>query len=121
MWVATTPDVAHRWRAPTRPGSLLRTEIPFRTEWPENAPGYLKMDTVVLCGGALDDRHGWMFDAVEVHTTWGVLRGLPIRSEARVCRHMDGLAARLPFLLRGLDSDHGGEFVNHQLVPQIGG
>ena len=108
-------------RAATRPGSLLRAVIPIRTEWPENAPGYLEMDTVALCGGALDDRHGWMFDAVDVHTTCSVLRGLPNRSEASVSGHMDDWSARLPFPRRGLDSDHGGEFVNHQLVPQIGG
>ncbi len=113
--------VAHRRRAATRPGSLLRAVIPIRTEWPENAPGYLEMDTVALCGGALDDRHGWMFDAVDVHTTWSVLRGLPNRSEASVCGHMDDLAARLPFPLRGLDSDNGGEFVNHQLVRYCAG
>ncbi len=34
--------VAHRRRATTRPGSLLRGEIPIRTEWPENAPGFLE-------------------------------------------------------------------------------
>ena len=74
------------------------------------------MVTVARCGGALYDRHGWRFDAVDVHTTWSVLRGLPNRSAASVCGHMDDLAARLPFPLRGLDSNHGGEFVNHQLV-----
>jgi len=113
--------VAHRRRGATRPGSLLRAEIPIRTEWPENAPGYLEMDTVALCGGALDDRHGWMFDAVDVHTTWSVLRGLPNRSEASVCGQMDDLAARLPFALGGLDSDNGGEFINHQLVRYCAG
>jgi hypothetical protein len=113
--------VAHRRRAATRPGSLLRAEIPIRTEWPENAPGYLEMDTVALCGGALDDRHGWMFDAVDIHTTWSVLRGLPNRSEASVCGQMDDVAARLPFPLRGLDSDNGGEFINHQLVRYCAG
>lgn len=113
--------VAHRRRAATRPGSLLRAQIPIRTEWPEKAPGYLEMDTVALCGGALDDRHGWMFDAVDVHTTWSVLRGLPNRSEASVCGQMDDLRARLPFPLRGLDSDNGGEFINHQLVRYCAG
>ena len=108
--------VAHRRRAATRPGSRLRAKIPIRTEWPENAPGYLEMDTVALCGGALDDRHGWMFDAVDVHTTWSVLCGRPNRSAASVGGHKDDLAARLPFPLRGLDSNHGGELVNHQLV-----
>jgi hypothetical protein len=107
--------IAHRRRALTRPGSLLRGEIPIRTEWPEGTPGYLEMDTVALCGGALDDRHGWMLDGVDIHTTWSVLRGLPNRSEASVCRHLDDLRARLPFAWRGLDSDNGGEFINHQL------
>jgi hypothetical protein len=113
--------VAHRRRAATRPGSLLRAEIPIRTEWTENAPGFLEMDTVALCGGALDDRHGWMFDAVDIHTTWSVLRGLPNRSEASVCGQMDDLRDRLPFPLRGLDSDNGGEFINHQLVRYCAG
>jgi hypothetical protein len=108
--------IEHRRRTTTRPGSLLRGEIPIRTEWPEAAPGYLEMDTVALCGGALDDRHGWMFDAVDIHTTWSVLRGLPNRSQASVCGHLDDVRARLPFALRGLDSDNGGEFINHQLV-----
>jgi len=113
--------VAHRRRAATRPGSLLRAAIAIRTAWPEKAPGYLEMDTVALCGGALDDRHGWMFDAVDVHTTWSVLRGLPNRSEASVCGQLDDLAARLPFALRGLDSDNGGEFINHQVVGWCAG
>ena len=108
--------VAHRRRATTRPGSLLRAQIPIRTEWPESGPGFLEMDTVALCGGALDDRHGWMFDAVDIPTTWCVLRGLPNRSEASVCGQLDDVRARLPFPLRGLDSDNGGEFINHQLV-----
>jgi len=107
--------VAHRRRAATRPGSLLRGQIPVRTEWPERVPGYFEVDTVALCGGSLDDRHGWMLDAVDVHTTWNVLRGLPNRSEASVCGHLDDIRARLPFALRGLDSDNGGEFINHQL------
>lgn len=87
-----------------------------RTEWPDCGPGFLEMDTVALCGGALDDRHGWMLDAVNIPPTWCVLRGLPNRSEASVCGQMDDLQARLPFPLRGLDSDNSGEFINHQLV-----
>jgi hypothetical protein len=113
--------VAQRRRAATRSGSLLRAEIPIRTEWAENTPGFLEMDTVALCGGALDDRHGWMLDAVDIPTTWSVLRGLPNRSEASVCGQMDDLRACLPFALRGLDGDNGGEFINHPLVRYCAG
>lgn len=63
------------------------------------------MDTVALCGDALDDRHGWMFDAVDIPpTAWSVLRGLPNRSETSVYRQLDDVRAGLPFPLRGLYS-----------------
>ncbi|HWH68960.1 MAG TPA: hypothetical protein VNT26_06220, partial [Candidatus Sulfotelmatobacter sp.] len=41
-------------RGGTRPGSLLRQSIPIRGNWTEEGPGWLEMDTVALCGGALD-------------------------------------------------------------------
>ena len=113
--------VEHRRRATTRPGSLLRAQIPIRTEWVENEPGFLEMDTVALCGGTLDDRHGWMFDAVDIHTTWNVLRALPNRGEAATLQQIVDMEANLPFALRGLDSDNGGEFINYHLVKHCQG
>ena len=108
--------VEHRRRATTRPGTLLRQQIPIRTEWTENQAGYLEMDTVALCGGTLDDRHSWMFDAVDIHTTWNEMRALANRGEAAVLRQISDVEARLPFPLLGVDSDNGGEFINHHLV-----
>jgi hypothetical protein len=113
--------VAYRRRATTRPGTLLRQQIPLRTEWTEAEPGFLEMDTVALCGGVLDDRHGWMFDAVDIHTTWNEMRALPNRSEAAVLGQICDVEARLPFALRGVDSDNGGEFINHHLVKHFTG
>jgi hypothetical protein len=107
--------VQYRRRPTPGPGHRLHGVIPIRTEWPEQTPGYLEVDTVALCGGCLDDRHGWMLNGVDIHTTWSVLRGLPNRSQASVCKQLDDIRACLPFPLRGLDSDNGGEFVNHQL------
>lgn len=107
--------VQHRRRAATRPGTVLRPQIAIRTEWNENAPGFLEVDTVAMCGGVLDDRHGWMFDAVDVHTTWNEMRGLPNRSEAATLVEIRDVEASLPFALCGVDSDNGGEFINHHL------
>src|SRR5215831_38781 len=111
--------VEHRRRATTRPGTLLRQQIPIRTEWSENQAGYLEMDTVALCGGTLDDRHSWMFDAVDIHTTWNEMRALANRGEAAVLREISDVEARLPFGLLGVDSDNGGEFINHHLVKHF--
>ena len=113
--------IEHRRRATTRPGTLLRHQIPIRTEWAENQAGFPEMDTVALCGGTLDDRHGWMFDAVDIHTTWNEMRALPNRSEAATLLQIRDVEASLPFPLRGLDSDNGGEFINHHLVKHLHG
>lgn len=72
-----------------------------------------------MCGGVLDDRHGGMFDAVDVHTTWNEMRGLPNRSEAATLLEIRDVEANLPFALRGVDSDNGGEFINHHLVQHF--
>lgn len=111
--------VQHRRRAATRPGTLLRHQIAIRTEWTENVPGFLEVDTVAMCGGVLDDRHGWMFDAVDVHTTWNEMRGLPNRSEAATLLEIRDVEASLPFALCGVDSDNGGEFINHHLARHL--
>lgn len=108
--------IAHRRRAVTRPGTLLRQQIPIRTEWAVQEPGFLEMDTVALCGGVLDDRHVWMFDAVDIQTTWNELRALPNRGEKATLEQIQGVEDHLPFPLRGVDSDNGGEFINHHLV-----
>ncbi|HOK78089.1 MAG TPA: integrase, partial [Verrucomicrobiota bacterium] len=108
-----------RRRATTRPGTLLRQQIPLRTDWNEQVPGFLEVDTVAMCGGVLDDRHGWMFDAVDIHTTWNEMRGLPNRSEAATLEGIADVEASLPFALLGVDSDNGGEFINHHLVKHF--
>lgn len=111
--------VQHRRRATTRPGTLLRHQIPIRTDWNEHAPGFLEVDTVAMCGGRLDDRHGWMFDALDVHTTWNEMRGLPNRSETATLQEIRDVELSLPFALRGIDSDNGGEFINHHLAKHL--
>jgi hypothetical protein len=111
--------VEHRRRGATRPGTLLRQQIPIRTEWVENAPGFLEVDTVALCGGCLDDRHSWMFDAVDIHTTWNEMRALANRGEAATLAQIRDVEDHLPFALRGLDSDNGGEFINYHLLRHL--
>ena len=107
-------------RGGTRPGSLLRQSIPIRGSWTEEGPGWLEMDTVALCGGRLDDRHVWMLDAVDIRTEWTELRALENRSQRCTLAQIAHLEASLPFALLGLDSDNGGEFINHHLAAYLG-
>ena len=78
------------------------------------------MDTVALCGSRLDDRHLWMLDAVDIRTDWTELRALENRGQRCTLEQIRHLEASLPFALLGLDSDNGGEFINHHLVRYLG-
>src|SRR5512138_2828548 len=107
-------------RGGTRPGSLLRQSIPIRGTWTEEGPGWLEMDTVALCGGRLDDCHLWMLDGVDIRTDWTELRALENRGRRCTLGQIANLEESLPFPLLGLDSDNGGEFINHHLVAYLG-
>jgi hypothetical protein len=106
-------------RGGTRPGSLLRQSIPIRGMWEEEGPGWLEVDTVALCGGSLDDRHLWMLDGVDIRTDWTEQRALANRGQHSTLEQMRDVEASLPFALRGVDSDNGGEFLNHHLVSYL--
>ncbi|MDB6123561.1 MAG: Integrase core domain [Pedosphaera sp.] len=70
-------------------------------------------------GGTLDDRHLWMLDAVDIRTDWTEQRALENRGQYCTLAQIQDLEASLPFALRGLDSDNGGEFLNHHLVQYL--
>lgn len=109
-----------RRRGGTRPGSLLRQRIPVRGEWTEEGPGWLELDSVALWGGALDDRHLWLRDAVDLRTAWTALRALENRGQHCTWAQLRDREARLPFALLGVASDHGGEFINPHLAAYLG-
>lgn len=108
-----------RRRGGTRPGSLLRQSIPIRGGWDEEGAGWLEVDTVALCGGCLDDRHAWMLDGVDIRTDWTEQRALENRGQHCTLAQLQDVEQSLPFPLRGLDSDNGGEFINHHVVSWL--
>src|SRR5664279_2740956 len=64
-------------RSLTRPGTLLRQQIPIRGSfWEEGKAGWLEVDTVALCGGSVAGEFVWMVDGVDYATTWVELRAM---------------------------------------------
>ena len=57
-----------------------------------------------------------MLDGVDIRTTWDELRAMPNRGQAATLEQIRDVEQSLPFGLLGLDSDNGGEFINHHLV-----
>lgn len=107
-------------RSLTRPGTLLRQQIPIRgSVWEEDKAGWLEVDTVALCGGSVAGEFVWMVDAVDYATTWVELRAMWGRGQAGTLAALQDLEAGLPFALLGLDSDNGGEFLNYHVLKWL--
>lgn len=107
-------------RSLTRPGTLLRQQIPIRgTLWEDNKAGWLEVDTVALCGGSVAGEFVWMVDAVDYATTWVELRAMWGRGQLGTLAALQDMEACLPFSLLGLDSDNGGEFLNHHVLKWL--
>ena len=107
-------------RSLTRPGTLLRQQIPIRGSlWEEGKAGWLEVDTVALCGGSVAGEFVWMVDGVDYATTWVEVRAMWGRGQAGTLAALQDMEASLPFCLLGLDSDNGGEFLNHHVLQWL--
>jgi len=109
--------VRAKGRSLTRPGTLLRHQIPIRgSVWEEGQAGWLEVDTVALCGGSTAGEFVWMVDGVDYATTWVEVRAMWGRGQAGTLEALRDLEESLPFALLGLDSDNGGEFLNYHVL-----
>lgn len=107
-------------RSMTRPGTLLRHQIPIRgSVWDSDKAGWLEVDTVALCGGSTAGEYVWMVDGVDYATTWVEVRAIWGRGQAATLNALQDMEKSLPFPLLGLDSDNGGEFLNHHVLSWL--
>jgi hypothetical protein len=107
-------------RSLTRPGTILRQQIPIRGSlFEEEKAGWLEVDTVALCGGSVAGEFVWMVDGVDYATTWVEVRPIWGRGQAGTLEALQDIEASLPFELLGLDSDNGGEFLNHHVLQWL--
>jgi hypothetical protein len=102
----------------TKPGTLLKEAIPIKTfaDWDDGRPGFLEVDLVHHCGDSVDGFYLTTLSAVDVATGWSECAAVWGRGQERVGGAIQRMRQRLPFLLLGLDSDNGSEFINHHLL-----
>jgi hypothetical protein len=106
-----------RGRCGTRPGTLLRKEIPVRTEhWDVAGPGWMEADTVAHCGESMDGDFCWSLTITDVHTQWTETRATWNKGQHEVRARVAQVEGALAFPILGFDSDNGGEFLNWHLA-----
>ena len=104
-------------RSGTKPGSLLKRQIPIRTfaEWTETAPGFCEVDLVSHEGSDPTGDFCQTLTLTCVNTGWTEVRAVPNKAQRWVFEALRDIRATLPFPLLGLDSDNGSEFINNEL------
>ncbi len=100
----------------TRPGSLLKHQIPIKTDqWDVTKPGYLEIDLVSHSGASALGEFLYTLDAVDIQTGGVERQAVLGKGRHGIVAALRAMASRLPFALRGIDSDNGSEFINDQL------
>lgn len=104
-------------RCTTKPGTLLRQQIPVGTnQWDQRRPGFLEADTVAHCGQSMAGQFAYTIDCVDIATGWSEQRAVWGRGETGVLEQIRDIEQTLPFPLLGFDCDNGSEFLNHHLL-----
>jgi hypothetical protein len=111
------PQRLGQGRSLTKPGTLLKTQIPIRTyaDWNDQRPGFLEVDLVDHSGGLAQGDFAQTLNMTDVCTGWTEMQAVPNKAQVHVFAAIQVVRARLPFALLGIDSDNGGEFINAEL------
>jgi hypothetical protein len=102
----------------TKPGRLLKRQIPVRTftEWTDGQPGFLEADLVAHCGGSMDGAFLYTLTLTDVATTWTECLPPLHRTQHGVVHALQKARGMFPFPLLGIDTDNGGEVINEELM-----
>jgi len=107
-------QIALKGRSLTKPGTLLKHQIPIRTfsDWDDDRPGFFELDGVCFCGDS--PKGDWVYglDFTDVATGWVSLEAVWGKGQFGIHDATDRVRLRLFFRLLGIDSDNGGEFIN---------
>lgn len=100
----------------TRPGTLLKSEIPLRVGvWEETDPGFCEIDLVAHCGDNASGMFISTLNTSDIATSWFEAEPVMGKAQERILNGLQEIEKRLPYSLLGIDSDNGSEFINQQL------
>lgn len=105
-------------RSNTKPGTLLKHQIPIKTfqDWDEARPGFVEIDLVGHDGGVVRGEYCQTLDVTDVATGWTETRAVRNKAQLHVFNALKMIRKAMPFPLLGIDSDNGAEFINKELM-----
>jgi hypothetical protein len=107
-----------RGRSHTKPGSLLKSQIPIRTwaQWDDAEPGFVEIDLVGHEGGNAVGDHAYTLTVTDIATGWTENRSVRNKARKWVIAALEEIESSMPFPVKGIDSDNGSEFINSHLL-----
>lgn len=105
---------------PPKPASAVKALVKVRAQsWDNPEPGFTEVDTVAHCGGDMGGDFFWTLTSVDVSSGWSEVRAIWNRGQHVCLQGLETIWAAQPFELKGVDSDNGGEFLNHHLYRRL--
>jgi transposase InsO family protein len=101
----------------TKPGTLLKQQIPVRTfwRWDDKQPGFCEIDTVSHDGGYAKGEYLFTLSATDVCLCWSEFRASKNKARTWTETALQDIRTTFPVPLKGIDTDNGAEFINWHL------
>ena len=106
----------------TRPGTLLRHEVPTRGGPPDTTrPGSVEADTVAHCDDSTEGDYANSLTFTELYSGWTENRAVWNKSAGSVLVQLKELELVVPYAMKDFHTDNGGEFLNWALHRHLRG
>jgi hypothetical protein len=106
----------------TRPGTILRHEVPTRGGPPDTTrPGSVEADTVAHCDDSTEGDYVNSLTFTELYSGWTENRAVWNKSAEAVLVELKALEKVVPYAMKDFHTDNGGEFLNWALHKHLTG
>jgi hypothetical protein len=106
----------------TRPGTLLRRQVPTRGGPPDTSkPGSVEADTVAHCGDTTAGDYVNSLTFTELFSGWTENRAVWNKSSHAVLGQLKEIEEKAPFEMKNFHTDNGSEFLNWALYEHLTG
>jgi hypothetical protein len=109
-----------RVRSGTSPAKIKNC-IPIRAfDRNVTSVGYVEADTVAHCGESMSGEFLWSLCVVDRLSGWTEVRGVWNKLAKEVVSSLQDIESRLFFVVKGISTDNGTEFLNRELLKYVG-